>query len=112
MDTIPTVINVINFGDFVMPTAFTPNGDDKNQYFYPKVNGPNSPVRITAFRIYSRWGQLVYDDPNAPGWNGSFGGNPQVAETYLYFVTVEYPDPNNPARKLQKSVEGSFLLRR
>lgn len=111
-DTISTAIHVISFGNFTMGTAFTPNGDNMNQYFYPVINGPNSPVRVSAFRIYSRWGQLVYDNPNAPGWDGNFGGNPQSSETYLYFVTAEYPDPNNPARTVSKSVEGSFQLQR
>jgi gliding motility-associated-like protein len=112
IDTTAVLIHVINFGSFVMPTAFTPNGDLKNPYFYPVLNGPNSPVRISALRIYSRWGQLVYDNPNAPGWDGNFGSNPQPSETYLYFVTAVYPDPNNPSKTVQKSVEGSFQLQR
>ena len=105
-----TFIVVIEFGGFKMPTAFTPNGDGKNDHFYPAFNGPNSPAHATAFRIYNRWGQLVYDNPNAPGWDGNFAGNQQPSETYLYFITVEYPDPNNAAKTVQKSVEGSFQL--
>ena len=105
-------INVIEFGGFAMATAFTPNGDGKNDYFYPAINGPNSPLRVSAFRIYNRWGQLVYDNPNTPGWDGNFGGTPQASETYLYFITVEYPDPSNAAKTVQKSVEGSFQLLR
>jgi gliding motility-associated-like protein len=106
------VITVIDFGAFKMPTAFTPNGDGKNDDFYPALNGPNSPAKVTAFRIYSRWGQLVYDNPSPPGWNGNYGGTQQPGETYMYFVTVEYPNPANPSKTLQKSVEGSFQLLR
>jgi gliding motility-associated-like protein len=105
-----TIIHVVEFGAFQMATAFTPNGDGMNDYFYPVLNGPNSPAKITAFRIYDRWGQLVYDNPNAPGWNGQYGGQPQVVGTYLYFVTIEIPDPNNAAKTVTKSVEGSFNL--
>ncbi len=105
-------INVIEFGAFAMPTAFTPNGDQRNDNFYPAFNGPNSPARVRAFRIYNRWGQMVYDNPNAPGWDGNFGGNAQVSETYLYFITFEYPDPNDASRTIQRSVEGSFQLLR
>jgi hypothetical protein len=53
---------------------------------------------------------MVYDNPNAPGWDGNFGGNAQPSETYLYFLTIEYPDPNDASRTIQRSVEGSFQL--
>jgi gliding motility-associated-like protein len=103
-------INVVEFGSFAMATAFTPNGDQKNDFFYPVLNGPNSPAHVLAFRIYNRWGQMVYDNPNAPGWDGNLGGNAQPSETYLYFLTIEYPDPNDASRTIQRSVEGSFQL--
>ena len=93
-----------------MATAFTPNGDGKNDKFYPVLNGPNSSSKVIAFRVYNRWGQLVYDNPNAPGWDGGYGGTPQATDTYVYFVTVESPDPNDAAKRIQKSVEGSFQL--
>ena len=101
------VINVVEFGNFAMATAFTPNGDGKNDYFYPAFDGP---VTVSKFNIYDRWGQLVYDNPNAPGWDGSFKGKQEPSETYVYFITVEYPDPNNAAKTLQRSVQGSFQL--
>lgn len=110
--TTSQVINVIEFGSFRMATAFTPNGDQRNEHFYPVFNGPNSTAHVTAFRIYNRWGQLVYDNPNAPGWGGDFGGNQQPAETYMYFVTIESPDPNNASKQIQRSVEGTFQLLR
>jgi gliding motility-associated-like protein len=110
--TYPTyaIIHVIEFGAFAMPTAFTPNGDGKNDVFYPQFNGPNSPAHATAFRIYDRWGQMVYDNPNAPGWDGNYGGKAQPSEAYMYFITVEYPDPADPTKTKSKSVEGSVML--
>jgi gliding motility-associated-like protein len=110
--TIAFAIHVIDFGAFTMADAFSPNGDGKNDFFYPVTNGPNSPVKVKAFRIYDRWGQLVYDNPNAPGWDGNFGGTPQTIGTYLYFTTIDYPDPNDASRTIQRSVEGSFQLLR
>ena len=112
--TYPTyaIIHVIEFGAFAMPTAFTPNGDGKNDVFYPQFNGPNSPAHATAFRIYDRWGQMIYDNPNAPGWDGNYGGKAQPSEAYMYFITVEYPDPADPTKTKTKSVEGSVMLLR
>lgn len=103
-------IEVIEFGAFKMPTAFSPNGDNINDYFYPVVNGPNSPVKVISFRIYDRWGQLIYDTPFLPGWDGNFSGSPQPTGAYVYFVTAQYPDPNRPGTLFQKSLEGTFML--
>jgi gliding motility-associated-like protein len=99
---------VIEQGNFKMPTAFTPNGDGKNDRFFP-VLSPNSTSKVTSFRVYNRWGQLLYDNP-VTGWDGGFGGTPQATDTYVYFVTVESPDPNDASKRTQKSVEGSFQL--
>jgi gliding motility-associated-like protein len=78
---------------FIMPDAFTPNGDGKNELFYPVFMHPDTSLVIT-FKIYNRWGQLVYDDPSH-GWDGTYQGQPQAAETYTYFLSVNLPDPNN-----------------
>ena len=103
------MINVVEFGNFAMATAFTPNGDGKNDFFYPVFEGP---VNVSKFNIYDRWGQLVYDNPNAPGWDGNYGGKAQPSEAYMYFITVEYPDPADPTKTKTKSVEGSVMLLR
>jgi gliding motility-associated-like protein len=106
-DTSSVTVYVINHGGFRMPTAFTPNGDGKNETMYPVLAVGS---QVTVFRVYNRWGQLVYDNPLPPGWTGNFGGNAQATDTYTYFVTVESPDPADAAKKVQKSVEGSFQL--
>jgi gliding motility-associated-like protein len=107
------LIPVIQFAGWALPTAFTPNGDGINDYFYPVLsNGANSSAKIGAFRIYNDWGQLVYDSPAAPGWDGFFGNNAQPAGAYTYFITIYYPDPANPGATIQKTVQGSFILLR
>jgi gliding motility-associated-like protein len=103
------VVNVITKDSFVLATAFTPNGDQINPYFYP-VFSPNSTAKIKTFRVYNRWGQTVYDNPNAPGWDGNFNGKPQPEGTYMIFITIEYPDPAHASRSIDKSVEGNFQL--
>jgi len=70
-----------------MPTAFTPNGDGKNEIFRPIFIGPYAKY---DFRIYNRWGQLVYESkvPNA-GWDGRINGIPQKADVYIFYITAE-----------------------
>lgn len=106
-DTSSVMIYIVTHGGYRMPTAFTPNGDGKNETMYPVLAAGS---QVTVFRVYNRWGQLVYDNAAPPGWNGIFGGNAQATDTYTYFVTIESPDPADAARKIQKSIEGTFQL--
>jgi gliding motility-associated-like protein len=70
-----------------MPNAFTPNGDGRNDLFRPTFIGPAAKF---DFRIYNRWGQLVFrtSTPGA-GWNGVFNGKPQPGDAFVYYITAE-----------------------
>jgi gliding motility-associated-like protein len=112
-DTVVQVVHAIDFAGFVMGDAFTPNGDGVNDYFYPVLSdSTNSTAKVEAFRIYNRWGQMVYNSTVRPGWDGNFANQSQPAGAYLYFVTISYPDPNNPSRLITKSLEGTVMLLR
>lgn len=78
----------------VLPSAFTPNGDGRNDYFRPVSYGS---VIIRNFAIYNLWGQLVYQcygAAAADGWNGYFHGVP--AEIGAYFYTIDMEAPAGP----------------
>ena len=72
-----------------LPSAFTPNGDGKNDLFGPGNNYCHPDFSDFSFNIYNRWGQPVFQTIN-PGekWDGRFGGVPQ--ETGVYFYTLRY----------------------
>jgi gliding motility-associated-like protein len=66
----------------MIPNAFTPNGDGKNEWFSP-VYGPD--ISEVSFTIYNRWGQLIFEDSGTHrGWDGKMGGIPQPAGTYVW----------------------------
>lgn len=68
----------------IIPTAFSPNGDGKNEMLLPVVNDIAS---IRYFRIYNRWGQLVFfTDQLNTGWDGTFKGNTAVSGTYVWQI--------------------------
>jgi gliding motility-associated-like protein len=72
-----------------VPKAFAPNGNGSNDLLRPIL------VRITSinyFRIYNRWGQLIYETKNiGEGWDGRFKGAAQPTETYTWvFEGVDY----------------------
>ncbi len=70
--------------DIFIPTAFTPNSDGKNDILKPV------PVGIKAFdyfRIYNRWGQMVYSTSTpGSGWDGTAGGKEQATGTYVFIA--------------------------
>lgn len=67
-----------------VPTAFTPNGDGKNEFVAPIAVGL---TRMDYFRIYNRWGQLVFETTiNGKGWNGRIAGKEQSTSTYVWIV--------------------------
>ncbi|MFN8306683.1 MAG: PKD domain-containing protein [Ferruginibacter sp.] len=81
---------------FYVPNAFTPNGDGNNDLFRPIAIGMKS---IDVFRVYNRWGQMVYSSSgNVTGWDGTFGGKPQEAATFVWYAEgVDYL--NNKVKK-------------
>lgn len=73
---------------FKVPSAFTPNGDGINDYF--NLVASEGTPKVITFRIFNRWGQLVYDNDDAGrGWDGAFNGEPQASDTYFYYVQVK-----------------------
>jgi gliding motility-associated-like protein len=71
-----------------LPTAFSPNGDGRNDLF--GVLGAGKYSRDFEMRIWNRWGQEVYrtSDP-AQGWDGNFNGAQAQTGVYAYFITYK-----------------------
>jgi gliding motility-associated-like protein len=91
-----TVLVVVNAGQSqFMPTAFSPNGDGLNDRFEFDILGAVS----TEVTVFNRWGQMVYSNPTQPngitgtnGWDGTFKGQVQPYDTYVYIIKVKYFD--------------------
>jgi gliding motility-associated-like protein len=67
-----------------VPDYFTPNNDGKNDKLYPFLVGV---TKLTRFRIWNRWGQLVFQTQKAEeGWDGYYQGVRQPMETYLWMA--------------------------
>ena len=73
--------------DIFVPNAFTPNGDRKNDVIFPICVGI---TRLDYFRIYNRWGQLIFSTNTInKGWDGTLGGRQQSSGTFVYMVQGE-----------------------
>lgn len=72
--------------DLALPTAFTPNGDGHNDMYHLLYNAKGN-LQLKYFRIYNRWGQVVFDTENLlTGWDGKFNGKPESVGTYIWVV--------------------------
>ena len=68
--------------DIFVPNAFTPDGN-VNTLFRPI---PVGIARIDYFRIYDRWGLMVFSSNDGSGWNGQYAGKPQASGTFVWVV--------------------------
>lgn len=88
-DTALVNINVDYLPTYGIPNAFTPNGDGINDYF--KIEHTNY-EKILTFKVFNRWGQLVYDGKDArTGWDGRVNGKPAPTDTYNYYIELVLP---------------------
>ncbi|MFN8277845.1 MAG: PKD domain-containing protein [Chitinophagales bacterium] len=96
-----TVLQNCDSGFLYIPNTFTPNNDGENDQFYIR-NGGGGDLKINYFRIYDRWGKLVYNreggKTNHPGdgWNGKLNGDGDNENTgvFVYQFEVECVNGN------------------
>ena len=81
-----------------VPSAFTPNGDGKNDLFKAEY-GEN--VIKFQLEVYNRWGQRVfYSKDIRQGWDGRINGILQPAGVFAWKIT--YTLYNEPSVKIMK----------
>lgn len=70
-----------------MPSAFTPNGDGKNDCFGLKHWGS---INELFFNIYNRWGEKVFSTSNPNEcWDGNFKGKQQQPGLFVYLINAQ-----------------------
>ncbi len=93
-----------------VPNVFTPNEDSQNDFF--TVFATENVVQLSSFRIYNRWGEVVFERdaiaPNIPelGWDGMVNGENALPGVYIYSVVIEYDDG------VEEVVKGDLTLLR
>ena len=71
-----------------IPLAFTPNGDDHNDYF--EIPGKEQFPDMTV-EIFDRWGRQVFkSEPGYPEpWDGRYNGDLLPTDSYYYIIDVK-----------------------
>ncbi|MEI6087341.1 MAG: gliding motility-associated C-terminal domain-containing protein [Bacteroidota bacterium] len=73
--------------EIFIPNAFSPDGDGINDMLFVQGSGIKL---IKSFRIYSRWGELVFEKNNflpgdpSNGWDGKIRGKAAAQDVFVY----------------------------
>lgn len=88
--------------EVVFPSAFTPNGDGRNDVLEPL--GIRN-VKTMSIQIWNRWGEQVFNssDPTK-GWDGNYKGTP--AQTGVYAYLIKYAGADGE----EKVIKGNVTL--
>lgn len=77
-------------GDIYFPTAFTPD-NTRNNYF--GAYGNTVSVRNYLFKIYDRWGELIFATSNpSTRWNGTLNGKKYNSGSFVWTVSYQILD--------------------
>src|SRR6201999_1811218 len=83
-DSITVNVTATGANTFVVPNAFTPNGDGHNDCFGVAHWGD---IQLEELEIYDRWGMRVFSTRNpSECWDGTFRGRQQEMGTYVYII--------------------------
>ena len=89
-DTATHAVRVLKTCYIAVPSAFTPNGDGKNDFLYPlnAVKADN-----LEFRVYNRLGQLVFSTKDwTRKWDGKINGVLQDTGLYAWLLSYTHHD--------------------
>jgi gliding motility-associated-like protein len=87
-DTVVIRVDV-NLYDF--PDGFAPNGSISANQTFGIIASPV--VELIEIKIFNRWGQLIFSgNGNNAKWDGTFKGEIQPMDTYVYQAVVQLPD--------------------
>ena len=87
---------MIKVYDVYAPNVFSPNSDGINDSFF-LFGGPEVQA-ISNFRIFSRWGDLMYEQPSMIanddqlGWDGTFNGADLTSGVYVWVADITFID--------------------
>ena len=103
-----SIISIFENATIFIPNAFTPDGNELNQYF--QIEGNKIDPSDFSMQIFNRWGELIFESNNIEiGWNGNYGPNNTAAPSGVYTYQVRY---RFDGMQESKTIQGHFSLLR
>ena len=83
-DTLTLNVTATGANTFIVPNAFSPNGDGHNDCFGVTRWGD---VQLHELAVYNRFGLKVFETRNpSECWDGTFHGQPQETGAYVFVI--------------------------
>jgi len=96
-DSTSKYIEVIDYCNAYVPSAFSPNNDGKNDVFKPIIYGVK---KLHRFSVFDRWGNLVYSTSiPGEGWDGNNKGTQSPSSIYIWLLEYDSFGQANIQRK-------------
>jgi gliding motility-associated-like protein len=103
IDSACVVVNNAFVTDITIPNVFTPNGDNKNDFFKIDIKGEE----LYDLKIYNRWGGQVFESTNSTNiWNGKVNNSGADCPDGTYYFILTY----RLRGKTEQTVRGSITL--
>ena len=89
-------VNVEKNYELIVPSAFSPNGDDRNDRF--QIAWGSNVLAVNQLKIFDRWGTLIYEESGFNqmdlqiGWDGNYQGQPLNPGVFVYWADVTFID--------------------
>jgi gliding motility-associated-like protein len=103
VDTVKVILKACDC-EMLIPNSFTPNDDNRNDYFFPVLQCEYSYYTMT---IRDKWDNVVFFTDNVNGkWDGKYKGNlcPEGMYTYVIESIERGSDKRKPPRVGQVSL--------
>lgn len=90
--------------EMLIPNSFTPNEDNRNDYFFPVLQCEYS---YYSFTVFDKWGNQIFTTNNPNGkWDGRFKGN--LCEEDIYVYKIESTEKES-GKKVNRSGRVSLI---
>ncbi len=88
-DTARVTISVKPELIFYVPNAFTPDGDEYNNFFFPVFSAGFDPYNYTLL-IFNRWGEIIFESHNTEqGWDGTYHNEMCKEGVYTWKIIIK-----------------------
>jgi gliding motility-associated-like protein len=80
-----------------VPTAFSPNGDGRNDDFKAMAFGKIQGFELT---VYNRWGEVIFKtNDRLKGWDGKVAGTEQRTDVYVWTCRYHFEGEGEQVKK-------------